>query len=364
LADTVAMFEAFFQPTVSAECAARNQYFIQQYSGFSLDNRTAGLTNLDPSLIHDGDFFGVLRLDGVDPMLAWAMGSTTGHTTLALHINGSLHVCESTTLDAYWPTNGVQCTPWATWVQQTNYADMNIDWCPLNSKYSSLFDGAKAYEYFQTVSGLDYGWYNLLYGWIDTDEDNYPCVPPYPSKQCLVFDSALILFGAIQRVDYDFIDEIFLQAMNIRLGTHGLNVSEIMEETDKQGINRPSLPVIVEADTFVYNTTRNGVPYQGPSMVCCVFVCEMWKHGGIFTEINNDINCAEFTNWDDYSLKIYSTDPRPDVCVTADPNNQVCQLMGDYKLILNNYDTKAEYAHMAEHCPSEAQNNYTKPANC
>jgi len=27
-------------------------------------------------------------------MLAWAMGSTTGHTTIALHIDGALHVCE------------------------------------------------------------------------------------------------------------------------------------------------------------------------------------------------------------------------------------------------------------------------------
>lgn len=28
--------------------------------------------------INDGDFFGVLRLDGLDPMLAWAMGAHTG----------------------------------------------------------------------------------------------------------------------------------------------------------------------------------------------------------------------------------------------------------------------------------------------
>lgn len=39
---------------------------------------------LNESDIHSGDFFGVLRLDGLDPMLAFGMGSQTGHTTVAL----------------------------------------------------------------------------------------------------------------------------------------------------------------------------------------------------------------------------------------------------------------------------------------
>ena len=43
-----------------------------------------------------------------------------------------------------------------------------------------------------------------------------------------------------------------------------------------------------------YNTTRYGKPAVGESMVCCVFVCHMWKAGGIFGE--NGENCGEFTN--------------------------------------------------------------------
>lgn len=44
------------------------------------------LSNLPPpaEMVHSGDFFGVIRLDGLDPMLAWGMGSTTGHTTVAM----------------------------------------------------------------------------------------------------------------------------------------------------------------------------------------------------------------------------------------------------------------------------------------
>lgn len=38
----------------------------------------------------------------------------------------------------------------------------------------------------------------------------------------------------------------------------------------------------VEEDHFVYSTTRNGQKMDGPSMVCCVFVCRMWKAAGLF----------------------------------------------------------------------------------
>lgn len=50
---------------------------------------------IDESLINSGDFFGIIRLDGLDPLLAWGMGSVTGHTTIAHRIDGVLHVCES-----------------------------------------------------------------------------------------------------------------------------------------------------------------------------------------------------------------------------------------------------------------------------
>lgn len=54
----------------------------------------------------------------------------------------------------------------------------------------------------------------------------------------------------------------------------------------------------MEQDGWMYNTTRYGKPAMGPSMVCCVFVCNMWKAGGVFSNIDNDFQCAELTNWD------------------------------------------------------------------
>ena len=94
----------------------------------------------DPSLIKSGDTFQILRLDGLDPMIAWAMGSATGncsllllncfylyiyisntvnyiityamligHTTVAMWKDTELFVCESNAKSGYWPINGIQC---------------------------------------------------------------------------------------------------------------------------------------------------------------------------------------------------------------------------------------------------------------
>jgi hypothetical protein len=322
------------------------------------------VVNISEDDIHDGDFFGVVRLDGVDTMLAWAMGSTTGHTTIALRIDNVLHICESTTVDAYWPTNGIQCTPWPTWQAQCQKANMNIVHAPLNSYYRGLFNSTAAYQFFQSQAGFDYGWYNLLFGWVDTERNNYPCVPPYPSQQCLTWEIIEPLFALINNVDPDFYWEIAGQALNNRMGTSGLSEAQIFKTANDRGIPAIRIPTIVESDDFRYNTSRNGVPATGMSMVCCVFVCNMWKHGGIFAGIDNDLNCAELTNWDDYVLTLFdTTTPRPPQCVSADPNNQCCQIMGDYTLVLNNYDTKDPYPYMGQTCPSMAP-DYEKPDNC
>jgi hypothetical protein len=59
-------------------------------------------------------------------MLAYAMGSTTGHVTAALWMGGELFVVESTAKDSYWPVNGIQKTPWDLWLQQAHEADMQV----------------------------------------------------------------------------------------------------------------------------------------------------------------------------------------------------------------------------------------------
>lgn len=45
--------------------------------------------------IRSGDTFHVLKLDGLDPMISWGLGSATGHMTVAIRRFGELFVCES-----------------------------------------------------------------------------------------------------------------------------------------------------------------------------------------------------------------------------------------------------------------------------
>jgi hypothetical protein len=140
---------------------------------------------------------------------------------------------------------------------------------------------------------------------------------------------------------------LYNDAWNKRVGQTGLRTAEIYKAAYDMGMDTAVIPTIVEQDSWVYNTTRFGEPAVGRSMVCCVFVCSMWKEAGIFGDM--EVNCAELTNWDDYSLDIFE--------------NEYTQIMGRFTLNLNDFHTKTPYAHMGETCASLAP-EYEKDAKC
>ena len=45
---------------------------------------------------------------------------------------------------------------------------------PLSAKNLLKFDKKKAQDWFFEKEGLPYGYHNFLWGWIDTERDNYP----------------------------------------------------------------------------------------------------------------------------------------------------------------------------------------------
>jgi hypothetical protein len=126
------------------------------------------------------------------------------------------------------------------------------------------------------------------------------------------------------------------EAMNLRVGTVGKRVADVWMTASEKGIDPKTVPMIVEQDSWNYHTLRNGQPTVDKSMVCCVYVCNVWKAAGVFKDINSDFNCAEMTNWDDYSLSIFDTvTARPSQCVAADPSNTNCQMEGKYTWYYN-----------------------------
>ena len=51
---------------------------MKNYVGVDMKPRKIINVPIDESLIKSGDTFHILRTDGVDPMISWAMGSATG----------------------------------------------------------------------------------------------------------------------------------------------------------------------------------------------------------------------------------------------------------------------------------------------
>ena len=132
---------------------------------------------------------------------------------------------------------------------------------------------------------------------------------------------------------------LWIQAFNKRLGTSGLLTPELYQESYNQGMPRSSLlPTVGEKDEWLYKTLRYGEEDVGRSMVCCVFACSMLKAGGVLA--NLDINCGELTNYDLASMAIFD-------------KGGYSQILGDYTLSLNDFNSRVPYDHYAENCPDQ-----------
>lgn len=368
LVDTVVLLLGFAVSPIPADTLQANLQFIQTY--IEASPRLQPLTQLrssgpivanaiNKSYIQSGDALLVLRPDGLDPMIGWGEGDTVGHSTIALWINGELNVCESTTADAYWPTNGIQCHKYDEWIELAVKAEHNVVLVPLSPQFASAFDASKAHDFFLANEGLDYGFQVFLFGWIDTANNNFPCVPS-DYTVCLTAIAAEVVATLVDEFMGATTENIFRQALQHRVGLWPGNASvvECFQTAQQQfNWNFTQLYTIVERDDWVYNTTKVGAPAVGKSMVCCVFVCNMWKAAGVFGNLTHDIQCAEQTLWDIFSMQIFDDskmyDGRPEICKQYDPNNQLCQLTGNFTLNLKpDVNTRPLYAHMGERCSS------------
>jgi len=356
---TVELFTPEFSgPGVQPSDAAENIAFLTAYTDFIYESRgDVQNVDIDTSEINSGDFFGITRLDGLDPMICWGMGGTTGHTATALWVGDELNVCESTVKDVYWPTNGVQCTPWDRWIEQARNASFNLVHVPLSPEYSAMYNATAAREYFMTVEGLPYGYHNFLFGWIDTVMDNFPCLPPN-YDQCLTTQLTMIGSGIFDRIDPFLANRMYNEAFNKRLNADIQGgTAEIYEYAmTQEGITFEKLITMPEQDSWVYS--------NGKSMVCDVFVCSMWKAGGLFGDLTDQFQCTELTPRDVYSIAFFNSNyTRPTQCVEADPDSSFCQLSGAYRMTLPGWNTKTPYPNMGNNCPGLPP-NYDQPTQC
>jgi len=213
------------------------------------------------------------------------------------------------------------------------------------------FNETAAIEWFNKVQGLPYGYHNFLYGWIDTPDDNWPLILPK--------NLVPIGFSIFERIEKNTSDILFSQALNIKLGTKGLNISELVHESNKRGLGLQDVMAIVEEDGIIYE----GEYHDGLSMVCSAFVTAMWKAAGIF---DVPINAVEWGPKDVYQVDIFDKnygETRAQACKDADPGVHFCQLLGKYRFKFPGFSSITPYAHMNDHCPSVAP-EFVRPDGC
>jgi len=372
ITETATLFECLATKKDLKLCSKKNVKFMKDYAGIEMAPRSEKTGDVwkevNESMVESGDFFGVIRLDGLDPVLAWAMGSVTGHTTVAIRDpeDGKLYIAESTVNSSYWDTNGIQRTEYGEWMKAAKKAGFNVVWEPLSAEMRRKFNASAAMDFFKKNEGLGYGFPSMLASWIDTKESNYPCLPP-DFTQCLSWEVLEVALPLFERKIPGF-RQMINPGLEKRLNVENKTLSELYYQASLRGIDSVDLMPIVERDEWTYAMpTNEGPVVDGLSMVCCMFVCHMWKAGGLFVELGNDnVNCNEFTNFDDYGLKLFDagfTSNRPEICKTVDPHNPLCQMMGDYSMILDKWNSIEPHAHMMETCPSQGP-DYKRPPSC
>jgi hypothetical protein len=322
-----------------------NVHFVKEALGWEMEKRDVTEVVLDDSEIHDGDFLAVTRLDGLDEIIMWGTGGHIGHSTVAIRIDGELHIIESQ--DAwYWPKHKIQRNTYKQWVQWAKNCDFHVSVLPLKDEYRAKFNSTAALEWFETVEGMPYGYHNFLFSWIDTEDENYP--PTLPKEFIPV---AFEMFGELLP---GVIETFFLQSMNHRLNTTGLNFKQVVAEAAKRDITMLQLMALPELDGWMYS--------DGYSYVCSCFVVGVYKAAGLFGDM--EVNAVEFTPKDVYQLNIFNdTAVLPEKCKQADPDLPYCQILGKYRMTMPGYSTIEPYSHMNEHCASIAP-DYVRPEGC
>jgi len=289
---------------------------------------------LNETDILSGDYLAIRHWDGIDDIIRLGTGGMTGHTAVMLWFGDELYVCESVGKNAAWPAPyGIIKTPYQRWIEMSVNASNEIAILRLNDEALANFDEEAAVAWFNTVEGLPYGYHNFLFGWLDTPTGNYP--PPLEPTNGAVF---LSLFAEL---DPAGADRLYGQALNHRLNTTDLTYKQIIEEADKRNISIWDLISVPEQDDWIYS--------DGKSMVCDVMVLGVYKAGGIFGDLTDQISVTEFTPKDSYQLDIFNKNwAMPAACIDDLP---YCQIMGTYLMELPGFSAIPMYADMNLHCP-------------
>ncbi|KAF8702069.1 hypothetical protein HU200_033414 [Digitaria exilis] len=333
-----------------------NLAFLQKHMGTSFQKRTQPWSaNIRKEDVHSGDFLALSKIrgrwGGFQTLEKWVTGAFAGHTAVFLKDkNGTLWVAES----GYENKKGdeiISMTPWEEWWGMALKDDSNpqIALLPLQPDVRARFNESAAWDFARSMYGKPYGYHNMIFSWIDTMSDNYP--PPLDANLVMA------IMSMWTRLQPHYASNMWNEALNKRLGTEKLDLHGIITETERRGLSFNQLLTIPERDDWEYS--------DGKSTTCVAFILSMYKAAGVFAPFTDSIQVTEFTIRDAYMLKIFEDNQTrlPGWCNAAADRLPFCQILGEYKMDLPEYNTIEPYANMNENCPS-APPAYNRPARC
>ncbi|XP_037412507.1 uncharacterized protein LOC119275703 isoform X2 [Triticum dicoccoides] len=159
------------------------------------------------------------------------------------------------------------------------------------------------------------------------------------------------------RLQPRYASNMWNEALNKRLGTEQLDLHGIISETERRGMSFNQLLTIPEQDEWEYS--------DGKSTTCVAFILAMYKAAGVFAPFTESIQVTEFTIRDAYTLRIFEDNRTrlPGWCNGDADGLPFCQILGEYKMELPEYNTIQPYANMNENCPSSPP-TYSRPLRC
>ncbi|VAH06309.1 unnamed protein product [Triticum turgidum subsp. durum] len=302
-----------------------NLAFLKKHMGASFEKRSQPwASNIRKEDVHSGDFLALSKIrgrwGGFQTLEKWVTGAFAGHTAVCLKDeNGTLWVAES----GYENKKGeevIAIVPWDEWwgVALKDDSNPQVALLPLHPDVRARFNESAAWEFARSMYGKPYGYHNMIFSWIDTMSENYP--PPLDA--------------------------------NLQLDLHG-----IISETERRGMSFNQLLTIPEQDEWEYS--------DGKSTTCVAFILAMYKAAGVFAPFTESIQVTEFTIRDAYTLRIFEDNRTrlPGWCNGDADGLPFCQILGEYKMELPEYNTIQPYANMNENCPSSPP-TYSRPLRC
>ena len=261
----------------SINMKSKNINFLKTQMGLLLEKSSKTNISFNVSSLSEGDIILITRYDGLDPMIMYGSGSSSGHTAMVLLVNNTLSIVESTDKNpfgkSYWPPPyGIIHTPIERWFTQANDADFSISVIRLRNNILKTLDFKQIRKTFQTFIGLPYGYHNLIYGWIDTINDNFPM-----NLNSNLFS---ILVNFLGRYYPNIIQSIIVDGLNKRLQTINKTMEEILYHSLDNNITFNELFTYPELDKWTYS--------DGRSMVCDVLVLTF---GGLIGFLIFNLGC-------------------------------------------------------------------------